>query len=65
MSHSDDPQVNILSLKRIGTGALQNAKVLVVLLHCLVDSPHGLHGLHSTGHHHWPPCYEKHLQKKL
>lgn len=48
MSHSYDPQVYILSFKGIGTGALKNAEVLVVFLHCLVDETHRLHGLHST-----------------
>lgn len=54
--HRDDPEVDVLGLQWVGAGALQDGKVLVVLLHRLVDAAHGLHGLHPAGDHHGTSC---------
>lgn len=51
-SHRYHSEVDILSFQRVGAGALQDGKVLVVLLHRFVDPTHRLHGLHPAGHHH-------------
>lgn len=50
--YRDHSEVDVFWLQGVGAGALQNGKVLVVLLYGLVDPAHGLHGLHATGHHH-------------
>lgn len=54
--HRDDPEVDVLGLQWVGAGALQDGKVLVVLLHRLVDAPHGFYGLHPAGDHHGTSC---------
>ena len=51
-SYGDDSEVDVIGVQGVGTGALQDIKVL---FDRLVDAVHGLHRLHPTGHHHGTP----------
>lgn len=46
-------EIDILRLKRVGTGALQEAKVWIDGLYNLMYLVHCVHQLHPAGNHHW------------
>jgi len=46
-------EIDILWLKRVCTGALQEAEVWIDGLHNLINLMHCVHRLHSAGNHHW------------
>lgn len=46
-------EIDILWLKRVCAGALQEAEVWIDGLHDLINLMHCVHRLHPAGNHHW------------